>query len=171
MSLFCFESGGTMVLSRLSALLATALISLTLGGCGGGGSGSPASVLPSPVSPTVAVNLKQPFTDTGRLVSVGEAVSVTASGTVNNGQCGTTACTFSPAGEPWADCANLPPPAFIAPGLPCYSLIGKIGVSGTPFEIGANLQFTATTAGELYIGLNDNYFPDNNGTWSVAISP
>lgn len=50
---------------------------------------------------------------------------------------------------------------------PCWSLIARIG-NGSPFEVGTSTQ-VVTTAGELYLGVNDNNFSDNSGSWTVRI--
>jgi hypothetical protein len=59
---------------------------------------------------------------------------------------------------------------FVAPGLPCWSLIGRIGQSGTIFEVGSSKSFVAASSGEVYLGVNDNYFGDNSGSWTASIS-
>ena len=43
----------------------------------------------------------------------------------------------------------------------------RIG-NGAPFEVGTSTQVT-TTAGELYLGMNDDNFADNSGRWNVRI--
>lgn len=58
---------------------------------------------------------------------------------------------------------------FAAPGLVPWSLVGKIGPSGTPFEIGAGTTITAASSGDLYLSVNDNNFSDNSGDWNVSI--
>ena len=58
---------------------------------------------------------------------------------------------------------------FPAPQFPCWSLIGRIGTNGALFEVGASTTFQAQTAGELYLGINDNNLGDNSGIWTVAI--
>ena len=55
-------------------------------------------------------------------------------------------------------------------GLTCLSLIGLIGVSGKPFDVGDSLTFTAPTAGEVFLGVNDDNLSDNTGTWTATIS-
>jgi hypothetical protein len=61
---------------------------------------------------------------------------------------------------------------WTAYGLACWSLIGKIGTEGTPFEVGKLLEYTvpASQAGELYLGFNDSYYPDNEGSYNVQVS-
>ena len=51
----------------------------------------------------------------------------------------------------------------------CWSLIARIG-TGPPFEIGAAKSFRAPQAGQLFLGLNDNFVDDNTGAWQATIS-
>jgi len=58
--------------------------------------------------------------------------------------------------------------------LACWSLIGKIGQNGTPFQVGTSLtNFTAHVSGELFLGVNDNILRDNTGSWiaRIVVSP
>jgi hypothetical protein len=57
---------------------------------------------------------------------------------------------------------------FPAQNLSCSSLIGRIG-DLTPFEVGSSKQFRAESSGPLWLGVNDNWFPDNSGNWEVTI--
>jgi hypothetical protein len=155
---------------RLSRFITVACCSLLLAACGGGGGGSStpsAASTPGPLS----INLTVPFNDTKVALTAGETVTITATGSFNTGQCPQTSCDDTASGQPWSTCANVPPPAFTAPGLACYSLIGKIGSAGTPFEVGSSLVLTAPSAGELYLGVNDNIYYDNTGSLFVTIVP
>lgn len=114
-----------------------------------------------------AVPGTQAWTDTGIALRAGQRVSITASGQIlvgpANGQ--------SPAGDPSCTPAqNFPTQSaqFPAPGLPCWSLIARIG-SGAPVEVGTATQITATS-GELFLGVNASTFPANAGSWSAAIA-
>jgi RHS repeat-associated protein len=55
------------------------------------------------------------------------------------------------------------------PGLACWSLVGRIGADGTPFDVGSAATINAS-AGELYLGVNDNFYSDNSGSWTVEIT-
>ena len=60
---------------------------------------------------------------------------------------------------------------FSVPSAPCYSLVGKIGADGLPFEVGAGYSTTSVAAtGELYLGPNDNHYLDNRGTWTAVVT-
>jgi hypothetical protein len=50
--------------------------------------------------------------------------------------------------------------------------VGKIGANGTPFEVGSSFVLTVPSAasGELYLGVNDNNYPDNSGSWTSLIN-
>jgi hypothetical protein len=117
---------------------------------------------------TIIVEGKRPWTDTGIDLSAGDSVSVNASGNI----------TFSRGGQaigPQGDqpsCAVFRSPRvrYVARDLRCHSLIGRIGSVGTFFEVGSSTQFRAPVAGRLYLGVNDNFFPDNSGNWTAVIS-
>lgn len=49
-------------------------------------------------------------------------------------------------------------------------LIGKIGVSGQAFRVGANFQQNATATGRLYLAVYDSFYPDNSGGFNVCLS-
>lgn len=53
-----------------------------------------------------------------------------------------------------------------------YSLIGKIGSSGSCFVIGSSKILTASSSGTLYLSVNDRVgtFWDNSGSWTVNIN-
>jgi hypothetical protein len=121
-------------------------------------------------SKTVSVAGNQPWTFTGVAINAGDSVSVHASGTIfiAGSDPGKT-----PAGAPGcvatSDNDSIPPGPFLAPGLTCFALIGRVG-TGQPFGIGADSTFTATGSGELVLGVNDNFFGDNRGGWTVLVS-
>jgi hypothetical protein len=56
-------------------------------------------------------------------------------------------------------------------GQRSMALIGRIGTTGASFLVGASGQFTATTAGVLYLAPNDTPYTlwDNSGSLSVTI--
>jgi hypothetical protein len=49
------------------------------------------------------------------------------------------------------------------------ALIGRIGPNGQPFFIGVNGRFTTQAAGQLFLGINDSHFGDNEGSYQVQI--
>jgi len=126
-------------------------------------------------SPTQAGSLKtvtvignQSWTDTGVDLIAGEAVSVNASGNISFSRGGRA---IGPQGDqPSCAVYRTPRVPYVARDLRCHSLIGRIGSAGTLFQLGSSRQFRAPVAGRLYLGVNDNFFPDNSGNWTAAIS-
>ena len=116
---------------------------------------------------TVVVPANQPWTATGINLDRGDEVTISAAGTIATNLNGATA---SPAGTP-PDCSVAGPVRvpFVAPQLPCWSLLGRVGPSGGVFEVGSGISFKSATAGELFLGVNDNWFPDNSGNWMASI--
>jgi len=124
----------------------------------------------------VNVPAAQPWTNTGINVTAGQAVTITATGKIYAGS-----LAFDPYDTPDGQskvstdgytCVGGSGMGgkFLAPGLPCWSLVGRIGQSGTIFEVGSSKSFTANSSGELYLGVNDNYLGDNSGSWTANIS-
>jgi Domain of unknown function (DUF5011) len=110
----------------------------------------------------VSVPANQAWTDTGIDLTLGSNVTITASGTI---KIASSDPGKTPAGAP--ECSA--PSDFVAPGLPCWSLIGRIG-GGTPFYVGTAMGFSVTTSGRLFLGVNDNSFPDNTGSWTATVT-
>lgn len=135
-----------------------------------------AGLLTAPAAAQIVKTFELPVTSpwfhTEIMVTVGETVTISASGSAYIGTINHTSLDYqSPAGSPGVtpqSVGSVSP--YLVPGLPLWSLVGKIGTSGTPFEVGTKLKLTAATSGELYLSMNDNYFPDNSGTWKVTIS-
>jgi hypothetical protein len=125
----------------------------------------------APTNTTVTVSSSHTWTKTGLTLRTGQTVTISASGTMSLGP---YIETLGPAGKSRAACAQLrklqgATQPFPAPGLDCWSLIGKIG-SDQPFEVGSHTRFSATSDGELLLGVNDNRLDDNKGSWSATIS-
>ena len=114
----------------------------------------------------VSVPGTQPWTDTGLSVGLGDSVSITASGTVfiAGSDPGKT-----PAGDPSCVATDSPTDTWVAPGLACWSLIARIG-NNPAFEVGDGTSFTAAAGGELFLGVNDDFFGDNSGAWAAAVT-
>jgi len=138
---------------------------------GTGGGGSP-PVLGTRGAKTVTVPGSQPWTETGIYLQRGDVVTVSASGGVSFSA---GSAPTGPAGEQ-PDCltvANGPygwrASPYVANQLPCMALLGRVGQNGTIFYIGAETAFRAATAGELFLGVNDNNFGDNSGSWTATV--
>jgi hypothetical protein len=105
-----------------------------------------------------------PGTFTGILLSAGDRVTITATGTVNTlpPDSGNNA---SPNGNP-ANCT----PGCQLPSARFGALIGKIGASGPWFFIGSNRVFTADRSGILILGVNDTIHDNNTGSFLVTVN-
>ena len=121
----------------------------------------------------VTVQGRDSFVGAGIAVRVGDVVTINANGYVHFG--GPPITHLGPAGIPsGSKCSAIAKgqarnSRWPAPGLACWSLIGRIG-TGSPFEIGANAIVHAHRAGDLFLGVNDNYLPDNSGQFSVVVT-
>ena len=126
-------------------------------------SASAFTLAPGETTLTFFVPGTQPWTSTNLVLAAGQSVGFVAAGqvAVNN------YASELPDGDPTC----VPDTSFTAPGLTCYSLIGRIGAS-PPFEIGAARNLTVATSGILYLGVNDqvNAFGDNSGQWTVDLT-
>lgn len=116
---------------------------------------------------TIAIAASQPWTPTGIQLQIGDDIAISATGIIQTNLKGARA---TPAGT-LPDCmdvgrVNVP---FVAPELPCWSLLGRIGPTGNIFEVGASRHFRANASGELYLGVNDNFFGDNSGQWQATV--
>jgi hypothetical protein len=116
--------------------------------------------------------LTQPWTDTGMEIVKGQIITVTASGDMNwfTPQPGWPGCPVPGKCVSKPDGTSCPYSGFLAQGLACWSLIGKIG-DGTAFKVGSLLKdFPAPASGELFLGVNDNNYADNSGKWEAEIT-
>jgi len=116
-------------------------------------------------TPGLVLSGSRKWTNTKVTVPAGDEVGITAGGQITV----SPTETVGPAGDPSCTPAqNFPGGAFPAPSLPCYSLIARIG-NGPPFEVGTSALITATSSGVLYVGINDDTFSGNSGSWNVNI--
>lgn len=115
-------------------------------------------------TPSFVVPGAQEWTDTNVTVAAGDTLGITATGQVYIdpqypvGPAGVQSCI------PERDHAGGPFPALT---LPCWSLVARIG-TGAPFEVGTS-TLVITGSGTLYLGVNDDNFSDNSGSWTVNI--
>jgi hypothetical protein len=116
-------------------------------------------------TPGLVLSATQKWTNTKVTIPAGDEVGISADGQITV----SPAETVGPAGDPSCTPAqNYPGKNFPAPALPCYSLIARIG-NGTPFEVGTSTLITNAASGVLYLGINDNSFSGNSGSWNVKI--
>ena len=123
----------------------------------GGSSGG--SVTPPPAQ-GLTVSALQQWTATGYNVRRGDLISIRASGEVQIGGAGNLKASPDGSSESYKDNPM--------PGVPTGALIGRVGNSA-PFVVGSQRQFAAPAAGQLFLGINDSHFPDNQGSFQVEI--
>ena len=108
--------------------------------------------------------------DTGISLSASQVVTIRASGSVSISVDNRPDRYKTPEGDPNDTTSNpnyhLP---FVAPGLVPWSLVGKIGDNGVPFQVGRRKTIQAQSSGKLYLSINDNNFDDNSGNWDVTV--
>lgn len=139
-------------------------------------------------SQTLNIPANQAWVPTGISVSAGQTVSISANGTINDGSIYPQNATSGPAGlgmvsQDGYSCTsnvhNPQPDPYLVAGAPCESLVGFIGqtppqaptaLSASVFEVGTSDTFTATVSGQLFLSVNDNYFPDNSGAFTVNVA-
>lgn len=157
---------------------AALMMPLTAGTGGTQSSGSRASSQSASTSSgSYSTSLQLPanveWDDTGISVAADNSITVGASGQVYVGDINAGMPSVSnyqtPSGTPSLSTSNLGGGTFAVPGLVPWSLVGRIGPSGTPFEVGSTATISVTSSGDLYLSVNDNNFGDNSGAWSVTV--
>ena len=109
----------------------------------------------------VVINGNQPWVDTGIRVNAGDQVTFRVTGQVGTAQ-GVPA--VGPEGRTGEKSDKYP-----LPSMQVGALIGRID-NGQPFSIGSQqtpIQMQST--GTLQLGINDDFFGDNTGAFSVSI--
>jgi Secretion system C-terminal sorting domain len=109
---------------------------------------------------------------TGYVRNLGEDLIICSKGEVRGWSTQVTECwrEVTPGGIGRANFTSTSAPCITCPVL---SLIGKIGVNGTPFYVGERciLQASASNlTGQLYLQINDTSLDDNSGEWEVSIA-
>jgi hypothetical protein len=125
----------------------------------------------------VQVAASQPWTDTGIDVAVGTRVSIEAYGTIKiAGSDPGKSPSAKTIGQPNSDAtqctaADDATRSWVAPGLYCWTMVGKISTGGTPFEVDNGLIVNPPQSGRLYLGVNDETgeFGDNSGSWTAEV--
>ena len=122
--------------------------------------GSSSIQVPEGAGVVVAAN--QPWTSTGLTVRRGEVLTFNASGEAKLSAGGQTA-------RPSGTGTDLKIQNGPLPQVPAGALIAKVG-NGAPFPIGGpTATVTMPAAGQLFLGLNDDHFADNDGGFRVDI--
>jgi hypothetical protein len=112
----------------------------------------------------ITVSARQAWTDTGIDVKAGDVIRFAAEGTVVRGP----GQEDGPAGEMNSPMNDRRP----VPSRSAGALIGRIGTSPSDvFFIGGDRgSFRVRTSGRLYLGVNDNSYSDNSGSFEVRVS-
>jgi len=110
---------------------------------------------------TAHVPANQPWIDTGLLVRQGEPIAFSTSGTIEFGRNMTSG--------PEGNSGLAPRPGYPLRNASVGTLIGRVGNSA-PFVIGAaTTPIPMPADGRLYLGVNDDDYRDNTGTFDVQI--
>jgi hypothetical protein len=111
----------------------------------------------------ITVASTQPWTPTGVTVTKGQQLTFNASGQVQ-----LSADRNDVALATGAKSGRFAPRSALPQTL-AGALIGRIG-NGQPFGIGDNATFAAPASGQLFLGVNDDSFGDNQGTFQVTVT-
>ena len=107
------------------------------------------------------IQANQPWTDTGIQVNAGDQVTFRVTGQIGTMQ---GQPTVGPEGKTGETSDKYPMPTMQA-----GALIGRVG-TGAPFSIGSEqAPIQMQSGGSLLLGINDDFFGDNTGAFSVTI--
>jgi hypothetical protein len=124
--------------------------------------GTAGAAAPAPAAGGVTVQSTQPWTSTGITVRRGQTLTFQTTGEV---QLSADAGDIATAdGAKSARLATNPQMKQTLAG----ALIGRIG-NGAPFAIGTQPTIVAPASGVLYLGVNDDTFGDNKGSFQVVV--
>lgn len=114
-------------------------------------------------SGAIPVSARQMWTDTGIDVRQGDRVAFRVTGQIQWGS--------GPDSSSGADGNTvMMKPDFPVPSVPVGAFIGRVG-NGPGFGIGNQTQpLSMPASGRLYVGVNDTYFDDNSGSYTVYIT-
>jgi hypothetical protein len=110
----------------------------------------------------IVVRADTPWNDSGIDVRRGEVITFVTRGRIMFGT--DPSQTATPNGN-----ESMKNETYPVPQLPVGALIGRIG-NGAPFAIGGNRSGVSMPAsGRLMLGVNDDHFPDNSGSFYVTL--
>jgi serine/threonine protein kinase len=133
---------------------------------------APPPVPARPLTAPVTVQSNRAWTDTGIDLIKSDLATIEASGRIHV-HANSKVAQQQPGGF-FPNCAtavklfNFAMGSVPAPELSCWSLIGRIGLNGAIFPIGMN-GTVPLGSGRLYLGVNDDDYSDNTGTWSATV--
>jgi hypothetical protein len=145
---------------------------ISVGSTGSGG-GTGTTAPPPPPMQTQKRQLRyeleipsaQAWTDTGIDLFEGDTLRITAEGIINY----TSSKTCGPDGgkREWEDLIRALPVNDVGRG----ALVGLIGESGTAkaFLVGSRLEAQVPARGRLFLGINDNNYDNNKGSFRVRV--
>ena len=111
----------------------------------------------------VTVDAKQTWSDTGVFVRAGDTVTIRADGTIQLSD------NPSDVSDPTGARNGRRAPNAPIGSAPAGALIARIGGSA-PILVGANGTISrAPAAGRLFLGINDDHFPDNSGEFRATV--
>jgi hypothetical protein len=116
-----------------------------------------------PGGSTFTVSGNQNWTATGITVQKGDLLTFSSSGQIQLSSNANDVATVNGA------TSNRLAPGSALPGTLAGALIGKIG-NGHPFGIGSATSITAPATGQLFLGVNDDSFGDNQGSFQVSVA-
>jgi hypothetical protein len=120
--------------------------------------------LQAPTGSGISVSPKQAWTATGLTVRRGEVLNFNATGEIQlSSDPNDIATAFGAKSGRKATNSALP-------NVLAGALIGRIGANGQPFAIGSGVPVTMPAAGQLFLGINDDGFEDNQGEIRVDVT-
>ena len=121
------------------------------------GSGSTA-----PGTGAFTVSAQRPWTPTGLIVTKGQTLTLNTSGEIQ-----LSADANDKASSAGSNTGRYAPRSAMPRAL-AGALIGRIG-NGQPFGVGNQGSIVAPASGQLFLGVNDDTFNDNQGAFQVTI--
>ena len=119
--------------------------------------------LQAPSGSGITVSAKQPWTATGLTVRKGEVLAINATGEVQ------LSTDQNDIATPFGSKSGRKATNAQIPNALAGALIGRIGTNGQPFAIGSGVQVPMPAAGQLFLGINDDGFEDNQGEFRVDV--
>jgi PA-IL-like protein len=117
---------------------------------------------------SITVNANQPWTDTGITVNRGDSISFRATGQIRISRDNVAQAFATPDGSASHTASR---DRYPLPTNPVGTLIGRVGQNGPVFAIGSSSRpITMSASGPLFLGINDDGFSDNSGSFTVTIA-
>ncbi|MBV9410232.1 MAG: serine/threonine protein kinase [Acidimicrobiia bacterium] len=152
--------GGLFAAIAIVVVIAAGLI---FGITRSGGSSGPTTIGPK----TVNVDARKAFTDTGVALKVGDKVAITATGQIFPDSPAHRELIATPDGAP----GHPELLQFnVIPAPKHGGLIGRVGTTGAPFLVGHETHFSAASAGNLFLGINDTGLFNNDGAFIAKVT-